>query len=75
MSENANKYDLLEKLCNLNGLSGEEDEVRDFIKSEIESYCDEIITDNLGNLLAHKKGRKTPPKTWIPPRAALMASV
>ncbi|MBQ6172850.1 MAG: M20/M25/M40 family metallo-hydrolase [Clostridia bacterium] len=63
MSENANKYDLLEKLCNLNGLSGEEDEVRDFIKSEIESYCDEIITDNLGNLLAHKKGKKTPPKT------------
>ena len=61
MADTAN-YELLGKLCNLNGLSGEEDEVRDFIKSEIEQYCDEITGDNLGNLLAHKKGRKTPPK-------------
>lgn len=63
MSEKLQKYELLGKLCNLNGLSGEEDEVRDFIKGEIEKYCDEIIVDNLGNLLAHKKGKKTPPKT------------
>ena len=61
MADIAN-YELLGKLCNLNGLSGEEDEVRNFIKSEIERYCDKITVDNLGNLIAHKKGRKTPPK-------------
>ena len=56
------KYELLKKLCMTNGVSGDEDDVRDLIKSEIESYCDEITVDNLGSLIAFKKGKKTPPK-------------
>jgi len=63
MSVDLSKYELLKKLCTLNGISGDEDDVRDFIKSEIESYCDEIIVDNMGNLLAHKKGKKKAQKT------------
>lgn len=49
---------MLEKLCNLNGVSGCEDAVRDFIKSEISPFCDEIKTDKIGNLYAFKKGRE-----------------
>lgn len=48
----------LEELCRLNGASGDEGMVRDFIKSHISA--DKVITDNLGNLLVFKKGRKTP---------------
>lgn len=50
--------DDLEELCRLNGASGDEVRVRDFISSHI--TADETVTDNLGNLLVFKKGRKTP---------------
>lgn len=38
------------------GPSGNEDAVRELIKSEIKDYVDELIEDDLGNLIAHKKG-------------------
>ncbi len=47
---------LIEKLTNLNGISGDEGEVRSFIKKEIEKYADEITVDTIGNLIALKKG-------------------
>lgn len=47
---------LIEKLSNLNGVSGDEGAVRNFIKSEIEKYADEITVDTIGNLIALKKG-------------------
>ena len=50
--------DNLEELCRLNGASGDEAKVREYIKSRINA--DEVITDNLGNLLVFKRGRKTP---------------
>ncbi len=46
----------LKKLTQIYGVSGCEDRIRDVIKSEIGSYCDEIDIDALGNLIAHKKG-------------------
>lgn len=52
---------MLEKLCLLNGTSGDEKEVRDFIISEINGKC-EYIVDALGSIIAFKKGRKTPKK-------------
>ncbi len=52
---------LLQKLCLLNGTSGNEDSIRDFIISQIEDYCD-YKTDALGNLICFKKGKKTPKK-------------
>lgn len=50
--------DKLENLCRLNGASGDEGRVRDYIKDHI--AADEVTTDALGNLLVFKKGRKTP---------------
>lgn len=47
---------LLEKLCNASGPSGYEGDVRKIIKEEIAPYVDEIKVDNMGNIIAHKKG-------------------
>lgn len=48
--------ELLKKLTQINGASGNEGAICEFIKSEIEPYVDEIQIDALGNLIAHKKG-------------------
>jgi len=48
---------LLEKLCNADGVSGCEREVREIIKNEVCNYADEIITDSMGNLLVLKHGK------------------
>ncbi len=49
--------ELLNKLCNLDGTSGDEKTVRDFIINEIKDYCG-LKVDNLGNIIAFKKGKK-----------------
>ena len=51
--------ELLKELCLANGVSGDEDAVRELIISKIDGLC-EYRTDNLGNLICFKKGRKTP---------------
>lgn len=56
---------LLEKLCNLDGVSGNEGAVRDFIKSQISSYADNISVDNIGNLIAFKKGSDSSKKVML----------
>ncbi len=57
-----NKIDLelLEKLCTAHGVSGYEDEVADIIIDCIKDSCDTVMRDSVGNILAFKKGRKTP---------------
>lgn len=50
---------LLKQLTELNGLSGNEAEVRDFIKNGIEKYSDSINIDSIGNLIAFKKGKSS----------------
>lgn len=52
-------YENLKLLCNLDATSGDEKTVRDFIISKIDGFC-EWKTDNLGNIIAFKKGKKTP---------------
>jgi putative aminopeptidase FrvX len=49
---------LLETLSNAHGISGWEGSVQQIVKKEIEPYVDEIRVDNLGNLIATKKGEK-----------------
>lgn len=49
--------ELLKKLCLINGTSGDEGRVRDFIISEISGYCN-CTVDPLGNIIAVKKGAK-----------------
>ena len=51
--------ELIKELCALNGVSGDEDRVREFIRGQAEPYADSIRTDALGNLIVFKKGRKT----------------
>ena len=48
---------LLEKLCNVIAISGDEGEVRKIILDEIKLYVDEVKVDALGNVLATKHGR------------------
>ena len=50
--------ELLKQLCALNGVSGAEDEVRNFIRAKAAHYADSIRTDALGNLIVFKKGKK-----------------
>ena len=50
--------DRLREICSVNGASGDEGRVRDYIKARI--AADEIITDNLGNLLVFKRGKRSP---------------
>ncbi len=47
----------LEKLCSLYGISGNENSVRKYITECIDGKCD-YHTDNLGNIIAFKKGKK-----------------
>ena len=54
--------DLLKKLCLAFGPSGNEDEVREIIINEIKDFADDYYTDKVGNLIAFKKGKKTPEK-------------
>lgn len=49
----------LRDLCLINGVSGDEDKVRNYIISRISNKCEYSI-DNLGNIIAFKKGKKTP---------------
>lgn len=48
--------ELLKNLCNANGISGREDEVRKLILSEIEPFA-QCKVDALGNIIAFKKGK------------------
>ena len=50
---------MLKELCLINGASGNEDAVRDYIISQIKDCC-EYKVDNLGSIIAYKKGKKTP---------------
>ena len=52
--------DTLETLCCLDGLSGNEDEIRAYILERALPFADEIKTDPMGNLMIFKKGAKEP---------------
>lgn len=51
----------LKDLCLLDGISGRENRVRDYIINRIKDKC-EYSVDNIGNIVAFKKGRNTPQK-------------
>jgi endoglucanase len=48
--------DTVKTLCYLSGVSGCEDEVRDYILERVMPHASEIVTDSMGNLLVFKKG-------------------
>lgn len=48
---------LLEKLCNVIAVSGDESEVRKIVLDEIKDHADDVRVDALGNVLATRLGR------------------
>ena len=44
--------ELIKKLVEAYGPSGFEDQIRDMVHSEIESFADDVSVDALGNLIA-----------------------
>jgi len=50
---------ILKTLCSLNGVSGWEDAVSDFIYNQAVPYADEISKDSIGNIFVFKKGEKS----------------
>ena len=48
--------ELLKKLSLCYAPSGREQNITELIKGEIKDFADEVYTDNLGNLIAHKRG-------------------
>ncbi len=49
--------EILKRLSCARGVSGNEGAVRDIIKEEAEKYADEVTVDNIGNVIAYKKGK------------------
>lgn len=49
----------LKELCLVDGVSGDEEEVRRYIREKAESHAHSVRTDAIGNLIVFKKGRKT----------------
>lgn len=54
--------ELLKKLCSLSGASGNEDAVRDFIRSRAITFADDIKTDAMGNLMVLRLGKRSTTK-------------
>ena len=55
----------LEKLSNVCGVTGREEEVRNLMIKLMKPHVDEIIVDKLENVIAVKKGKKASPKVMI----------
>lgn len=56
---------MLKELTEILGVSGNEDSVRDFIKSKTERFCTSVRTDSMGNLIAYKKAARQTEKTVL----------
>jgi len=56
---------LLEKLSNAFGPSGNEAEVAEILRKELEAYADETRVDKLGNILFYHNGKEGYPKVML----------
>jgi putative aminopeptidase FrvX len=56
LSIGKNQLELLEKLCNVLSVSGDESEVRRIVLAEVKPYADEVKVDALGSVLVRKNG-------------------
>ncbi|MGD7652972.1 MAG: M42 family metallopeptidase [Verrucomicrobiales bacterium] len=54
---------LLSRICEAPGAPGFEKEIRKLVLKEIEGLADEIRTDNMGNVIALKKGKSSKKKS------------
>ncbi len=53
----------IKELCARAGVSGTEDDVRDYIINRVQPHAETVKTDVLGNLIVFKKGAKSPSKS------------
>ncbi len=53
---------LLKETCETPGISGFEQKVRELVTREVKSFADELYTDQMGNLIALKKGKSAEKK-------------
>ncbi len=51
---------LLSRICETPGVPGYESRIRELVISEIKSLADDVQVDNMGNVIALKKGKKKP---------------
>ncbi len=56
---------LLKEMTDLNGIPGNEKEVKDYMRSRMQDTTDEIIYDKLGSIIGIKKGLEGGPKIMI----------
>ena len=56
---------LLKTLSELNGTSGAEGSVRDFLRKQLEPFVDTIVIDKMGNLIATKNAHLPGPKIML----------
>ena len=60
-----NTLKMLKELTDANGIPGNEKEPREVMRKYIEPFSDEVTTDNLGSLIAIKKGSAEGPKIMV----------
>jgi len=56
---------LIKELTELNGSSGNEEEIREYILKRVKSYVDSHRVDSMGNLITYKKGYKSNYKVML----------
>lgn len=54
--------ELLKELCDASGISGREENIRRIVQRELSGIVDDMTIDNLGNLIAFRKGSSKKPK-------------
>ena len=57
--------DLLKTICETPGAPGFEDRVRSLVLKEIKAFTDDIEIDNMGNIIALKKGKSNQKSVMI----------
>lgn len=55
----------LRVLTTMTGISGQEQDIARYMKSEFEKYCDDVSVDAIGNVTAVKKGSKPGPSLML----------
>ncbi|MFO7294836.1 MAG: M42 family metallopeptidase [Clostridia bacterium] len=57
--------ELLKRLTEVAGVSGDEGRVRQLIRQEVAPFVDDVYTDRIGNLIAYKKGTGSGKKVML----------
>jgi putative aminopeptidase FrvX len=65
MVMNSETLQMFKILTELPGASGNEHLVREFMRSELEKYSDELIQDGLGSIFGVKRGNDSDPKIMV----------